>query len=412
MNTIIKVIKSTYFLIRNTFLSIICIIINVLIFSFELLSSVLKYRNILLGFSFGIFVFYKISILINNKNNIFKGLLLCVMLYFLFFVSLIIEDLIEDLNDNIDDIIDDLSLFVRDLNNKIIDNLKNTSLIYRFLNIFYLLNYVLFYSFIWFFRTFYAWIITGHIIIGIYFYKTKNILQFTSKPLIIINCLLIFCIFGFIIATIIICVNLHYEIKDYQYSMSHYYHFPFRISFINSKTKNNNFSFNQENNKIKKQTKYDKRKQYLFILINEVNNKYQEFISLYNKISILELTSSDLEDNQYYYTKINELYFSITNTIENDSSDNIFSEEYITNMQFYYKQFLNFLNKYIVFTNNINESSPKNTNDYFSGCNDLTKTKKRYRELMFKYHPDNGTGNEDIVKEINLQYKNQYNKFI
>lgn len=40
---------------------------------------------------------------------------------------------------------------------------------------------------------------------------------------------------------------------------------------------------------------------------------------------------------------------------------------------------------------------------YFTGIKTVEKLRKKYRELLKQHHPDNG-GNEEIMKEINLEY--------
>ena len=42
-------------------------------------------------------------------------------------------------------------------------------------------------------------------------------------------------------------------------------------------------------------------------------------------------------------------------------------------------------------------------NKWFTGVTTIEELRKRYRELLKQYHPDNG-GNEEIMKEINIEY--------
>ena len=42
-------------------------------------------------------------------------------------------------------------------------------------------------------------------------------------------------------------------------------------------------------------------------------------------------------------------------------------------------------------------------NKYFAGVKTIEELRKRYRELLKQYHPDNG-GNEEIMKEINIEH--------
>lgn len=42
-------------------------------------------------------------------------------------------------------------------------------------------------------------------------------------------------------------------------------------------------------------------------------------------------------------------------------------------------------------------------NRWFSGISKIEELRKRYRELLKQFHPDNG-GNEETMKEINLEY--------
>lgn len=41
---------------------------------------------------------------------------------------------------------------------------------------------------------------------------------------------------------------------------------------------------------------------------------------------------------------------------------------------------------------------------YFKNCKTLSELKSKYRELLKKYHPDNG-GNVEIMKAINVEYR-------
>lgn len=47
--------------------------------------------------------------------------------------------------------------------------------------------------------------------------------------------------------------------------------------------------------------------------------------------------------------------------------------------------------------------------NYFIDINNIDDLKKKYKELVKKYHPDRG-GSEDVLKEINNQYENLSNK--
>ena len=42
-------------------------------------------------------------------------------------------------------------------------------------------------------------------------------------------------------------------------------------------------------------------------------------------------------------------------------------------------------------------------NKYFAGVKTVEELRKRYRELLKQHHPDNG-GNEETMKEINIEY--------
>lgn len=44
-------------------------------------------------------------------------------------------------------------------------------------------------------------------------------------------------------------------------------------------------------------------------------------------------------------------------------------------------------------------------NDLFAGCTDEVSVKKRYRELLKIYHPDNQNGDTSMVEEVNRQYE-------
>ena len=44
------------------------------------------------------------------------------------------------------------------------------------------------------------------------------------------------------------------------------------------------------------------------------------------------------------------------------------------------------------------------TEKWFNGVKDIETLRKRYRELLKVYHPDNSGGNEEIMKQINTAY--------
>ena len=44
------------------------------------------------------------------------------------------------------------------------------------------------------------------------------------------------------------------------------------------------------------------------------------------------------------------------------------------------------------------------TGKWFDGVKDIETLRKRYRELLKVYHPDNSGGNEEIMKQINTAY--------
>ena len=43
-------------------------------------------------------------------------------------------------------------------------------------------------------------------------------------------------------------------------------------------------------------------------------------------------------------------------------------------------------------------------NKYFAGVTDIETLRKRYRELLKKFHPDNDGGSVEITQEINAEY--------
>ena len=47
---------------------------------------------------------------------------------------------------------------------------------------------------------------------------------------------------------------------------------------------------------------------------------------------------------------------------------------------------------------------PPWTKGHFSGCRTKDEIKKRYRDLCKRYHPDTGSGDEKLMKEVNQQY--------
>ncbi len=43
-------------------------------------------------------------------------------------------------------------------------------------------------------------------------------------------------------------------------------------------------------------------------------------------------------------------------------------------------------------------------NKWFTGVTTIEQLRKRYRELLKKYHPDNGGGSVEVTQEINAEY--------
>ena len=43
-------------------------------------------------------------------------------------------------------------------------------------------------------------------------------------------------------------------------------------------------------------------------------------------------------------------------------------------------------------------------NKYFEGVNTVEELRKRYRELLKKFHPDNEGGSVGVTQEINAEY--------
>ena len=44
-------------------------------------------------------------------------------------------------------------------------------------------------------------------------------------------------------------------------------------------------------------------------------------------------------------------------------------------------------------------------NTYFKNVQTLDELRRQYRDLLKKYHPDNGNGSEDTTKAINVEYE-------
>lgn len=56
-------------------------------------------------------------------------------------------------------------------------------------------------------------------------------------------------------------------------------------------------------------------------------------------------------------------------------------------------------------------AKPKNREvDFFRGCSSLVEARKRYKELMKSYHPDNNQNCRDIYEEIIFQYEHCKNQ--
>ncbi len=49
--------------------------------------------------------------------------------------------------------------------------------------------------------------------------------------------------------------------------------------------------------------------------------------------------------------------------------------------------------------------------NFFDGCNDKESIKKRYRDLIKTYHPDQGNGSAETFKQINDQYNSLLKKY-
>ena len=62
--------------------------------------------------------------------------------------------------------------------------------------------------------------------------------------------------------------------------------------------------------------------------------------------------------------------------------------------------------------NNTKETSKSyETIDFFKGCNDIESLKKRYRNLCKVYHPDSGSGNEEVFNIIKSSYETLLQKY-
>lgn len=55
--------------------------------------------------------------------------------------------------------------------------------------------------------------------------------------------------------------------------------------------------------------------------------------------------------------------------------------------------------------------SEKRNSNYFAGVNDLESLKKRYRDLLKIYHPDNQNGDESMSKQIQAEYEELLSKY-
>ena len=50
--------------------------------------------------------------------------------------------------------------------------------------------------------------------------------------------------------------------------------------------------------------------------------------------------------------------------------------------------------------------------DYFAGVKTVEELRKRYRELLKKYHPDNENGSTEITQQINEEYDSIFNALL
>lgn len=57
------------------------------------------------------------------------------------------------------------------------------------------------------------------------------------------------------------------------------------------------------------------------------------------------------------------------------------------------------------------DKSEKSNSDYFVGVYDLESLKKRYRDLLKIYHPDNQNGDESMSKQIQAEYEELLKKY-
>ena len=53
-----------------------------------------------------------------------------------------------------------------------------------------------------------------------------------------------------------------------------------------------------------------------------------------------------------------------------------------------------------------NMSSTVSSKMFFKGVEDIRSLKKRYKELLKIYHPDNMHGDNSLIQEINIEYEN------
>ena len=104
------------------------------------------------------------------------------------------------------------------------------------------------------------------------------------------------------------------------------------------------------------------------------------------------------------YLSNEELYFQ--HETDNSKNNDSFSDSDYTSESFYegHENYSDFEDSDSSFEKS-NFTGEKPTINLFSGIQNLDDLKKRYRDLLKIYHPDNSAGDEEMTKQIQAEYE-------
>lgn len=147
----------------------------------------------------------------------------------------------------------------------------------------------------------------------------------------------------------------------------------------------------------------------------EAQKALHEFKNTYDKCNntLIELMKISAESSYQLKAKVTPLYDSVEKIYKNEAhtlSDN----DIVIKIKSATGTVNNVIREAESIIINLAGNAKKmeeQTFNFFDGCNDAESVKKRYRDLIKTYHPDQGNGSESTLKQINNQYENLLKKY-